>query len=109
MSEIFSTVVVVSAGILTVANLIDRVVQTVKLAKKPTADLERRIADLERKTNEEFARRFDSYDKKIANIEEGTRVTQRAILELLKHSIDGNNTQGLRDAEKELNDYLIKK
>lgn len=102
MNEIFSTVVVVSAGILTVANLVDRIVQTVKLAKKPTDDLEKRVADLERKI-------LENYDKRITDIEKGNKVTQKAILELLKHSIDGNNVDGLKKAEKDLSDYLIDK
>lgn len=102
MSDIFSTVVVVSAGILTVANLVDRIVQTVKLAKKPTDDLEKRVSDLERKI-------LENYDKRITDIEKGNKVTQKAILELLKHSIDGNNVDGLKKAEKDLSDYLIDK
>lgn len=102
MSDIFSTVVVVSAGILTVANLVDRIVQTVKLAKKPTDDLEKRVSDLERKI-------LENYDKRITDIEKGNKVTQKAILELLKHSIDGNNIDGLKKAEKDLSDYLIDK
>ena len=99
MSDIFSTVVVVSAGILTVANLVDRIVQTVK---KPTDDLEKRVSDLERKI-------LENYDKRITDIEKGNKVTQKAILELLKHSIDGNNIDGLKKAEKDLSDYLIDK
>jgi len=102
MSDVFSTVVVVSAGILTIANLVDRIVQTVKLAKKPTDDLEKRVSDLERKI-------LENYDKRITDIEKGNKVTQKAILELLKHSIDGNNVDGLKKAEKDLSDYLIDK
>ena len=101
--------IVISAGILTLANLVDRIVQTVKLAKKPTADLERRIEMLERKTEEEYKKRFETYDKKIEEIEKGNRVIQRSILALLKHSIDGNNKSALAEAERELSDYLIEK
>ena len=47
-------------------------------------------------------RRFES-------IEEGNRVTQRAILALLSHGIDGNDVEGLREAKKELEKYLIER
>ena len=40
---------------------------------------------------------------------EASRVTQRAILALLSHGIDGNNTEELKNAKKELQEYLIKR
>jgi hypothetical protein len=64
---------------------------------------------LERKTDEDFKQKFDDYDKELASIKESNKVTQRAILALLKHSIDGNNTDSLHKAEEELTDYLTNK
>jgi predicted negative regulator of RcsB-dependent stress response len=71
----------------------------VKEAKEPTQDLEKRVADLERKI-------LESYDKRIEDIEKGNKVTQRAILALLEHAIDGNNKNQLIKAKDNLNDYL---
>ena len=45
-------------------------------------------------------------DKRIADIEQGNKVTQRAILALLEHAIDGNNKNQLIRAKDNLNDYL---
>lgn len=101
----WETTVVIGAGVLTLYNLIDKIVNTVKATKNPIDDLKRRVEELERK-NEEI---YPKYDKKILEIESGNRVTQKALLELLKHSIDGNNIDGLKDAEKELAQFLINK
>ena len=107
--EWFNVTIVVSAGILTVFNLIDRIIQYANKPKETADELKRRIEMLERKTDEDFRQKFDDYDKELASIKESNKVTQRAILALLKHSIDGNNTDSLHKAEEELTDYLTNK
>ena len=91
---------VIAAGVLTSYNLIDKIVTASKKAKEPTEELEKRVADLERKI-------MENYDKRITDIEKGNKVTQKAILALLEHSIDGNNTDGLKKAKDELSQYLV--
>lgn len=95
----WETTVVIFAGVLTIFNVIDKIVTKVKEAKEPTQDLEKRVAELERKI-------LESYDKRIEDIEKGNKVTQRAILALLEHAIDGNNKNQLIKAKDNLNDYL---
>lgn len=99
MMSWWETTVVIGAGVLTIFNVIDKIVTKVKEAKEPTQDLEKRVADLERKI-------LESYDKRIEDIEKGNKVTQRAILALLEHAIDGNNKNQLIKAKDNLNDYL---
>lgn len=96
----WETTVVIAAGVLTIYNLIDKIVTASKKAKEPTEELEKRVADLERKI-------LENYDKRITDIEKGNKVTQKAILALLEHSIDGNNTDGLKRAKDELSQYLV--
>lgn len=99
MMSWWETTVVIGAGVLTIFNVIDKIVTKVKEAKEPTQDLEKRVAELERKI-------LESYDKRIEDIEKGNKVTQRAILALLEHAIDGNNKNQLIKAKDNLNDYL---
>lgn len=99
MMSWWETTVVIFAGVLTIFNVIDKIVTKVKEAKEPTQDLEKRVAELERKI-------LENYDKRIADIEQGNKVTQRAILALLEHAIDGNNKNQLIRAKDNLNDYL---
>ena len=55
----------------------------------------------------EYDARFGRDKTKIETIEEGNKVTQKALLALLEHSIDGNNTDGLKKAKESLSQYLI--
>ena len=107
--EWFNVTIVISAGVLTLFNLIDRIIQYANKPKETTDELKRRIETLERKTDEDFKEKFDNYDKELNAIKESTAVIQRGLLALLKHSIDGNNTDGLKESEKELTDYLTGK
>lgn len=108
--EWWETTIVISAGVLTVFNLIDRVIGYWSKAKEPTDVIKDRIDILERKVETAFTEydaRFGRDKQRLDAIELGQKVTQKALLELLKHSIDGNNTEGLKEAEKELSQYLI--
>ena len=42
-------------------------------------------------------------------LEEENIVTQRALLALLAHGIDGNDIEAMRKAKTELTDYLIER
>lgn len=44
--------------------------------------------------------------KRFKELEEGSRVTQEAILALLSHALDGNNINDLTTSKKRLHDYL---
>ena len=45
--------------------------------------------------------------KRFEDLEGGNRVTQRALLALLSHGIDGNDIESMRKAKKDLEEYLI--
>ena len=107
--EWFNVTIVVSAGILTVFNLIDRIIQYANKPKETTDELKRRIEMLERKTDEDFKRKFDNIDTEIANLKESNKVIIGGLLSLLEHSIDGNNTDGLKKSKDELTEYLKNK
>lgn len=47
--------------------------------------------------------------QRFEGLEEGNRVTQRAILALLEHGIDGNDVAALERAKDDLQEYLIKR
>ena len=47
------------------------------------------------------------FTKLMIRDEEGNKYTQKALLALLAHAIDGNNVEQLRKAEDDLKNYLI--
>lgn len=105
----FNFIICISAGILTLFNLIDRILAYANKPKETTDELKRRIEVLERKTDEDFKQKFDNIDNEIGNLKESNKVLIGGMLALLKHSIDGNNVDGLKDSEKELTEYLKNK
>ena len=103
------------AGILAVAGAISTlggaanwIVKLVQVLKAPNAEQDKRISDLEKHMEE-----VDGYlarDKeRLDSIDGDTRVTQRALLALLAHGIDGNHQKQMEEAKEELELHLIKK
>ena len=106
--ELIAVVLAVAGGISTLAGAANWLVKLVQVIKAPNAEQDRRLSDLEKHMQE-----VDGYlaadKKRLDNIDESTRVTQRALLALLAHGIDGNHQSQMEDAKKELESHLIKK
>ena len=114
MPEYLSTTALIIAFLLSAFNLWDRIDSRVGKAREPTKALEGRIAALEKTVNVDLKTQFRDYDDffkndkgRIEDIEEGNKVTQKALLALLSHARDGNNIEQLAKAETELTQYLI--
>ena len=75
----------------TIGNIISVIVTKVK---SPNVRQDERITSLETRTDQ---------------IEKGNRITQQSILALMRHAIDGNNIDQLREAESNMQEYLIQK
>ena len=107
-AQLIAGIATICGTITAVAAVIAVIIKIINRAKAPGREQDERIGALEEdvKTLKTWA----TNDKKaIGEIEEGNRVTQTAILALLSHAIDGNNTEELRKAKTSLNDYLIRK
>ena len=76
--------------------------------EKPNTSQNERIAALEA-WQKDVDRRLEKGDGQFTDVKDANKVTQEALLALLSHAIDGNNTEELKQAKKNLNDYLIKK
>lgn len=102
-----NTTAVIIAFLLSAFNLWDRIDARRKAAAEPTKKLETRVEALEDLIKNEYENRFKSDLRRIEILEEGNRITQKALLALLAHARDGNNTKQLEDAENDLKEYLI--
>ena len=98
----------VCAGLSCIALAISWIAKGWNKVREPEKKQNERITALERRVakHDEF---LDRDKERLEAIEEGNRVTQRAILALLAHGIDGNDIDALRAAKTELQDYLIKR
>ena len=101
IAAICGTITAVAAVIALIARLISK-------AKAPAREQDDRIHALE--IDVEQLKLWAANDKEaIRDIEAGNRVTQTALLALLSHAIEGNNTDELKQAKQSLNEYLIGK
>ena len=68
-----------------------------------------KIARLEQRVKrlEEIDGYLETDKKRLDGIEDGNRATQRALLALLDHGIDGNNIAQMQKAKEELQEHLI--
>lgn len=96
-----SAIVVISGAVHVIMDVICKMSAPVKLQNSRLDNIEMRLE----KHDELLRKDLERFEE----LEEGTRVTQRAILALLSHAIDGNDVTELKDAKKELQEYLIKR
>lgn len=83
-------------------------VEIVKAAKAPNAKQDERISALEVWKTEVDGKLINDNERLVA-IATDNRVTQRALLALLDHGIDGNNIKQMQDAKEDLQAHLINK
>ena len=95
----------ISAFIL-LSNATKEVIRIWKTAKAPNAKQDERLSALE-KWKDSVDAKLSRDNLRLQEIEKGDRATQRALLALLDHGIDGNNLKQMQDAKEELQNHLI--
>ena len=108
VSQLIRGFLAICGGIAAIGVATGWIIKLVTRIRKPNADQDKRLDVLEEKV-EEFERFFKSDKLRLETLEEGTRVTQRAILALLSHGIDGNDIDSMKKSKQELTDYLIRR
>ncbi len=88
-----------AGAIVAIAGAAKVIAGTIERLRLPNMTQNKRIEELERKTKNDFER--------LNKIEEGNIITQKAILALLSHGIDGNDIESMKQAKKELTNYLV--
>ncbi len=107
--------IAIATAIITLSTACGVIVNLVSKVKEPEKKQDDRISECESRLNkldviiEKFHGYFSNDDRRFKEIEEGNKITQTALLALLKHSINGNDTKALKEAEKSLEEYLINK
>lgn len=107
-ATIITAALAVAGGISTLGAAANYLIKLVAAVKAPNAEQDRRISDLE-KHMEEVDSCLEANNHRLDNNDESTRVTQRALLALLAHGIDGNHQTQMEEAKTELELHLIKK
>lgn len=105
-AEIWAGVLATASAAVLLINATEKIAKVVHAAKAPNARQDEILADLlewRKKVDQALATDLSRFDA----LDNGERVTQRALLALLDHGIDGNNIEQMRHAKEELQNHLI--
>ncbi len=112
-SEVIGILLGVCGALGTISVGVTAITKFLKWKNQPNEDQNKRLDEHEERLDK-IDLKFNDYDKFFANdklridaIEESGRYTQKALLALLGHAIDGNNTTQMEDARDSLQNYLI--
>ena len=103
-----SDIVWICGAICTMSAALAVICSVLKKAKEPENIQNGRLDQLEAQVKK-FAEYLDRDNRRLNTLDEGNRVTQRALLALMSHAINGNDIDELIKAKKSLQDYLIDK
>ena len=105
-AEIWAAILAVASALVLLSNAAEKIAKAVQTAKAPNARQDERLDKVE-KHLEEIDGYLETDKKRLDGIEDGNRATQRALLALLDHGIDGNNLAQMQHAKEELQNHLI--
>lgn len=103
-----TTIVTISAAIGVIVKAIDKARAPEKEQNNRLDTIDRRLDEID-KTIATFREYFTNDDNRFKAIEKSNKVTQTALLALLKFSLNGNDKESLKEAEKSLEEYLVNK
>lgn len=104
--ELWTTILAVASAIVLLSNAAEKIGKAIQVAKAPNVEQDKKIAELEEwRKGVDF--KLDNDNRRLDILDSGNRATQRAILALLDHGIDGNNIQQMQNAKEELQNHLI--
>jgi len=114
-SELVGFITAIGGAIVTIGAVITLFFKLVNKAKAPEIKQNERLDAIEKRLDShdealtEFRQYFINDDNRFKTIERSNKITQGALLALLKHALNGNDVKAIQDAEKELEAYLIDK
>ena len=99
---------ILAGAVNTIGSAVEKISKARKAAKAPNDEQNTRLDILESRVNKHDLL-LDNDNSRLKTIEHSSRITQRALLGLLEHSLDGNSIERMQKSRKELEDYLIEK
>ena len=108
LQQLCNAFLTICGGIAAVGVAIGWIVKAVNVAKGPNKRQNERLDAIEEKMVD-YDKFFLRDKERLDEIEAGNRVTQRALLALLSHGIDGNDVDSMKVAKQELTDFLTRK
>lgn len=104
--KIFAAVLAVAGAISTLGGAANWLVKLVQVIKAPNAEQNMQIAELQ-EWRKGVDQKLDNDNRRLNKKEDSDRITQRAMLALLSHGIDGNHIDQMVKARDALQEHLI--
>lgn len=108
MAEWWEITLVIMGAIITIFTIWEKVESRANKFREPTNAIETRVSLIEQKMND-YEIRFKRDKERLDDIEEINKLTLRATLALLNHSLTGNNEDEMNGVKKDLEKFLINK
>lgn len=105
-TEIGALFLAAASAIVLLVNAIKSIAEVVRAFKAPNNKQNERLDALEA-WQKEVDTKLNNNNARLDHIADDNRVTQRALLALLNHGIDGNNIKQMQDAKEDLQTHLI--
>lgn len=107
-SQIIQAFLGVCGAITVTAGAIAVILKAIAGIKAPNDAQNKRLGEIEKrlKRHDEL---LDNDNKRLNHMEEGNKIILRALNALLRHGIDGNDINGMKEVHKDLESYLINK
>ena len=105
---VLGAVLAVAGGISTLGGAANWIVKLVQVIKAPNAEQNKQLSDLQ-EWRKGVDQKLDNDNRRLNRNEDSERITQRALLALLAHGIDGNHQKQMEEAKEELQNHLISK
>lgn len=103
---IWTLVLAAASAVVLLSNAFEKIAKAWQAVKAPNARQDDRLKALE-DWKEEVDGKLTHDHERFESLDSGNRVTQRALLALLDHGIDGNNIEQMQHAKEELQNHLI--
>ena len=94
-------IITVSGAVSVIANMLTKIQGPEKLQNARLDNLEMKM----KHHDDLFAKDLRRFE----DLEQGNKVTQKALLGLLAHALDGNDIETIRRAKTDLEEYLIER
>lgn len=114
-AQLSALILGICGAIVTISAAAGVIAKAIERAKAPEIEQNKRLDEHDKrlKAHDEiiikFKEYFDNDDRRFKEIEKSNKITQSALLALLKFNLNGNDTESLKKAEESLEEYLIEK
>lgn len=111
--QVWTTIIAIAGAIVSISAAVSVILKFVERARAPEAEQNKRIEMLEQRQEEftqilnDHKRYLETDKRRLDNIEYGNEATNEALLALLKHAINGDDVESLKEAQKKLEGYLV--